>query len=475
MVFAGRNVAMAAAALVGISINSGALGAALAYQFASTDSNGEAEHGALPIAGLTPGSAVLYGTASRGGNYDVNGYGGGVVFKLTPPASGKTTWTQTVLLAFNGATDGLFPTTGNLLSLSGSLYGTTNGSSQGLECGSAENESCDTVFKLAPPAAGKTAWTETVLARFEGGSDGWNPEGGLIASKSGVLYGTTAAGGNTGCQSSYTNLTGSTGCGTIYSLTPPAAGKTAWTKTRLHTFTGGADGGIPMAALIETSTGLLYGTASTGGTTDCSFDSENCGVVFELAPPVGGTTAWTEKVLYSFKGGADGLAPLGALIEHSGKLYGTAMSGGYGCNIYGCGTVFSLTPPATGKTAWTFKVIYTFTGGASGGVPQAGLVFDDTTQSLYGTTFQYGDTSVDCGRFVGCGTVFKLKAPPTGGTTWTESNLAEFNGGYVGGQSSASLLLYENALYGTAALGGSAECGSGIAPVCGGTVFKFAP
>ena len=124
-------------------------------------------------------------------------------------------------------------------------------------------------------------------------------------------------------------------------------------------------------------------------------------------------------MLYSFGGGADGLAPLGALTMKGRVLYGTAMSGGYGCDIYGCGTVFSLTPPAKGSTAWAFKALYAFKGGADGGVPQAGL-YVSSSGALYGTTFQFGDTGVDCGRFIGCGTVFKISPPAKGSTMWRQ-------------------------------------------------------
>jgi hypothetical protein len=56
-----------------------------------------------------------------------------------------------------------------------------------------------TVFKLTPPAKGQTAWTETVLHSFTGGSDGGNPYAGLIAiARAGEesLYGTTQSGGS---------------------------------------------------------------------------------------------------------------------------------------------------------------------------------------------------------------------------------------------------------------------------------------
>jgi uncharacterized repeat protein (TIGR03803 family) len=81
-----------------------------------------------------------------------------------------------------------------------------------------------TVFKLTPPAAGQTAWTETVLVSFNG-ANGNGPAAGLIADSAGNLYGTTNEGG-------------ASGLGTVFKLTPPAAGQTAWTETVLVSFNG---------------------------------------------------------------------------------------------------------------------------------------------------------------------------------------------------------------------------------------------
>ena len=55
----------------------------------------------------------------------------------------------------------------------------------------------------------------------------------------------------------------------------------------------------PYAGLTFDSNGALYGTTYFGGTL-------GFGTVFKLAPPALGNTAWTETVLYSFKGGTDG-------------------------------------------------------------------------------------------------------------------------------------------------------------------------
>jgi hypothetical protein len=62
---------------------------------------------------------ALYGVAGSGGPN-----GSGLVFKLTPPVAPSTTWTHTVLHAFNGA-DGAHPQGQLVFDHNGGLYGTT--------------------------------------------------------------------------------------------------------------------------------------------------------------------------------------------------------------------------------------------------------------------------------------------------------------------------------------------------------------
>ena len=80
-------------------------------------------------------------------------------------------------------------------------------------------------FELAQAA-------ETELYSFKGGNDGANPEAPLTLGGQGALFGTTEYGGNVGE-------------GTVYKLTPPAAGQTQWTETILYNFTGKDDGSDP--------------------------------------------------------------------------------------------------------------------------------------------------------------------------------------------------------------------------------------
>jgi len=155
----------------------------------------------------------------------------------------------------------------------------------------------------------------------------------------------------------------------------------------LHSFTGGADGANPVAGLIRDSNGNLYGTTEYGG-------ASNNGIVFKV------DVKKQETILYTFTGGADGGNPAAGLIRDAdGNLYGTTEYGGASNN----GVVFKV----DAKQQET--VLYSFTGGADGANPVAGLI-RDASGNLYGTTSTGGNGVPDCVPFTqsGCGVVFKL-------------------------------------------------------------------
>src|ERR1700690_656741 len=76
-------------------------------------------------------------------------------------------------------------------------------------------------------SVGWAANKEKVLYSFQGGNDGDDPYAGLILDGSGNLYGTTAYGGTGSCSS---------GCGTVFELSPNGGG--GWTETVLYSFAG---------------------------------------------------------------------------------------------------------------------------------------------------------------------------------------------------------------------------------------------
>jgi uncharacterized repeat protein (TIGR03803 family) len=212
--------------------------------------------------------------------------------------------------------DGIEPYGGVMMDASGALYGTT------FQGGTSDD---GTVYRLTAPPAGKGHWVEQVLWNFGGVTgDGALPQGDLLMDSTGAIYGTT-------------EHDGAFGYGTVYQLTPPPAGQTAWTESVLLSFSG-IDGNTPEAGLIKDAAGNLYGTTLQGGA-GVYFDG---GTVFELSPPVSGQTGWTEHVLYSFGtslGDGRGLE-CKLVMDAGGNLYGTTSGGG---STYG--TVFELSPP----------------------------------------------------------------------------------------------------------------------------------
>jgi len=218
----------------------------------------------------------------------------------------------------------------------------------------------------------------------------------------------------------------------------------------LYAFAGGSDPKSPYAGLVFDKAGNLYGTTQLGG-------ANSQGTVFEVTRNADGS--WTENVLYSFTGSADGGQPSGGLIfDASGNLYGTTNFGGSGsCNL-GCGTVFKLTPSSGG---WTESVLYTFTGGNDGREPYARLL-SDSAGNLYGTTLFGGNVNSACST--GCGTVFKLTSASG---SWTESVLYAFTGA-ADGASPYAALRFDSAgnLYGTAYADGA---------YASGVIFELTP
>ena len=255
------------------------------------------EDGAWPWAGLVmDASGAFYGTTNAGGNY-----GGGVVFKLVGTK-------ETVMHAFTGGEDGSGPGEGTLIDANGTLYGTAT---YGGDINCDYPNPCGVVFKLVgreetllhafkgPPdgmypagglfmdATGNLYGTtadggqpdntgtvfevsasrkEHVLYRFRSPygkrRDGFSPEAGVARDAQGNLYGTTLEGGLHGG-------------GILFEIT--ADGE----ERILHKFCSQidcADGSNPMGDLIMDANGNLYGTASNGG------GHGYYGVVFELTP-----------------------------------------------------------------------------------------------------------------------------------------------------------------------------------------------
>jgi uncharacterized repeat protein (TIGR03803 family) len=300
---------------------------------------------------LSDSQGNLYGTTEGGGTCSSDA-GYGTIFKLAPGGA------ETVLYAFQGASDGSGPV-GNLISdKNGNLFGTTEQGGD-MTCGAF---GCGVVFEITP--TGK----ESVIHTFQGGADGFGPLAGVIMDSSGNLFGTTDAGGGSA------NCTG--GCGTVFKIAPDG------TETILHAFQSTPDGVLPESGLIADGAGNLYGTTAAGG-------SVGYGTVFEV------TQSGSETILYSFKGRSDGDLPAAGLVmDKSHNLYGTTYGSGVHCGKGGCGVIFEVT--AQGHE----KVLYDFSGRHFGRSPSAGLLLGKHND-LYGTT--------TLGGVKNNGVVFELK------------------------------------------------------------------
>jgi uncharacterized repeat protein (TIGR03803 family) len=306
-------------------------------------------------------------------------------------------------------------------------------------------------------------------------TDGWAPWAPLVQASDGNLYGTVSSGGNPSCSGGGY----STGCGTVFQITPGGKLTTVF-------FFDGTNGSAPQAGLVQAANGDFYGSTFAGGTGNFEgLCPNNCGTIFTVtasgtlttlynfsftdgAGPTGtlilgadgnyyGTTSGggpsnagtffkitpsgTLTTLYTFADLTDGANPYGTLVQTlDGNFYGTAWQGGP--NTFG--TVFTITPNGT------FTMLHAFEN-TDGSLPYAGLV-----QGYYGDF--YGVTEE--GGTYSYGTVFKIT--PSG----TLTTLHSFSGGLDGDTPTSTLIqATDGNLYGTASY-------DGLYPNFG-TVFKI--
>jgi uncharacterized repeat protein (TIGR03803 family) len=388
------------------------------------------KQGGTPLGSiLQDSSGALYGTASDIYPVSPNDYG--TIFKLTPPAPGAKAWTFSLLYSFQGGADGRNPNSGLVPDQNGNLFGTMPSG----------------VFELSPPSAGGTTWTLSVIANIANVA-----LGGVLRQQDGSLIG-VSSGTESDCS-----VPGN--CGSVFMLTPPTTGQTAWTQTTLYYFKGGVgDGAYPLAAPIPDGHGNLIGTTSEGG-------PPGGGTVFELSPPGPGQTAWTETVLYAFQGNGaantDGRNPEGSLVgDGTGALYGTTRNGG----ATDSGTVFMLSPPSAPGSVWTETQLHQFE--LSGGAyPLAAL-----TPAKSGVMF--GTTSTGSAG----GTLFRLLPPSAKSEKWRFANVWTFSLSGPTVPVANLLLTASGELIGTGELGGKTGCAvinHGEKITCGG-VFEVKP
>jgi uncharacterized repeat protein (TIGR03803 family) len=358
----------------------------------------------------------LYGTTYAGGASACNGHDGacGTVFKIDPAGN------ETVLFTFPGGNGGSSPLAAVTEDAAGNLYGTTEGDGflgasviyklapsgkeisyvppsggsldssvvldkqgniYGMDpfggvpnCGWNRNElGCGTLFRLTPQGKFTTIHTFS-------GTDGMQPEGGMVMDAQGNLYGTAFAGGIRTCLTTGYGDQDSPGCGEIFKL------DTHGKFTVLHIFTGEGDGGGPLGLIID-SKGNLYGIAQNGG-----YDTGNIyglGTVFKV------DTSGKFSVLFTF------MPPETRSAGYANHLVRDAKGNLYGAKQYdgahNTGFLFRL------DTAGNFTDLYDFdeqsNGFNMGGFIPTGLVLG-SDDDIYGTMFMGGDA--------GLGTVFHI-------------------------------------------------------------------
>jgi uncharacterized repeat protein (TIGR03803 family) len=214
----------------------------------------------------------------------------------------------------------------------------------------------------------------------------------------------------------------------------------------LHVFQGEPmDGANPSAPLFRDKSGNFFGTTELGGSLSES------GTIFERS------AAGSYRLRHVFTG-SDGAAPVaGVLADSAGNLYGTTSGGGANNE----GTIFVLTPSGILKTLHNFC---STTACADGEIPFAGLI-GDANGNLYGTASGGGANE-------GSGVVFKIHAD---GTNYTVLHTFGGIGNLTDGSDPLAGLAADasGTLYGTTQRGGtgsSCEEGGGC-----GTVFKLSP
>ncbi len=178
--------------------------------------------------------------------------------------------------------------------------------------------------------------------------------------------------------------------------------------------------------------------------------------------------AQTYRVIYSFNGGAAGATPTDLTIARNGTLYGITVD-----EFQGNGNVFRLVPSNGG---FLFSTLYNFRGGTDGAQPASTLTIGPNG-SLYGATVTGGGSN-HCQQ--GCGTVYNLQPPRTICKStqcyWNETVLHSFTDG--DGASPYSNVIFDNSgnLYGSAYYGCQydAGCVYKLTPSGGTWVHSFA-
>lgn len=321
-----------------------------------------------------------------------------------------------------------FPTTAAepvgmpVISTVGTIYGATySGSGSGSTC--LTGTACGTFFELTPPSTPGGSWTETTLYAFKGGPDGTAPNSNPVYIN-GVFYGTTYGGGNPTIGS---------GRGTVYAMVPDGGG--GFTHVVIYAFSGAADGLRP--TVLVGLNNKLYGITNFGGTFQGGIDTGGMympgadastpnrsgdGTVFELTPPATGSGAgWTEAIVHDFSLTSDGAYPQ-FIVAQGGSLYVSLSNGGSGNG----GSIVKLTPPSSGSGLWAEDTVYAFSSIGTNSFNPEGFTFG-ADGNIYGANEVGGGGSCRYYYYKGCGAIYQLTN--SGSFPWSFSTIYALTGG----------------------------------------------
>jgi uncharacterized repeat protein (TIGR03803 family) len=240
------------------------------YSFTNLNSDGE-----FPSGGLVEGPThLLYGVTNSGGN---NGLG--TVYTVDFFGTEAVIHSMGDLLE-----EGTHPIGSLVLGKNATLYGVC------FDGGGREGSGFGTLYAVDTIQNNgnniETLWT------FTGSPDGANPNGTVYLDDTGVIYGTTAAGG-------------ASNNGTIF--------RSDAEVDVVHSFNGSSDGSVPNGPLVADSLGNLYGTTNAAGA--------GGGTIFKVSK------SGIFNAIYTFSGN-DGTNPTAGLIfGPGGNLYGLNSAG----------------------------------------------------------------------------------------------------------------------------------------------------
>ncbi|HSH66138.1 MAG TPA: choice-of-anchor tandem repeat GloVer-containing protein [Bacteroidia bacterium] len=190
----------------------------------------------------------IYGMTREGGVK-----GDGVLFQFDPVTSNFNK-----KIDFDDELRGSYPEGGLTVGDDGKLYGVT--SAGGINVTADVPNGCGVLFQYDPLTN-----TYTKKIDFDGTANGSNPNGTLVKTADGKLYGMTTTGG-------INNTDDTRGYGVLFQYDPSSS-----TVSKKLDFDGKNNGANPNGSLLLASNGYLYGVTNAGGT-------KNMGVIFQFDP-----------------------------------------------------------------------------------------------------------------------------------------------------------------------------------------------